>query len=145
MYFRNVSIFLVTLFSLLVVVHFGDHSVSANTTYLRHAYKPYLESRSQDSWLHARINNLSSYGQTRLVCAEAYKHSTNKKTHLGCTWLSFDAYKMGNWGTEFSVPVYRLTSPGAYTVVYNYQDSQGDWHKIWSMTLTSSDGHYHVW
>jgi len=107
---------------------------------LRHAYKPFTVSAT--NWTRARVDNFSSMPQKRLVCVEAFKVSTNAKTHLGCLWVDLAGYNsQGMWAMEFDAPT-NMLGPGTYNVVYTYQDDAGMWHSIKSVSLEMQDGLY---
>lgn len=127
---------LVFLFGLLVI----PSAVSADEgNTLRHAYKPVTVQNTQ--WMRARINNMTSMPQKRLVCVEAFNNTNNAKTHLGCLWIDLASMNSmdGMWASEFDAPTGWL-APGSYTVVYTYQDSGGMWHRINSMSGQVQNG-----
>lgn len=116
-------------------------SAAEEGTDLRHAYKPVTVAST--GMMRARVDNFTNVQQKRLVCVEAFNNANNVKTHLGCLWV--DLAPMGStvsdWAFEFDVPT-NMLSPGAYTVVYTYQDAGGSWHQIKSINLHVLNGAY---
>lgn len=117
-------------------------TASAQTTSngtLRHAYKPV----QVGDVMQARVNNHTSMHQKRLVCVEAMNNNTKANFHRGC--LMVDLAPMGSttahWAMEFRAPMAGLPT-GTYTVMYNYQDDAGNWHRIKSVTMQVQDGTY---
>lgn len=109
---------------------------------LRHAYKPHL--LTEHNMMKARVNNHTNVPQKRLVCVEAFKQSTNAKTHLGCLWVDLAAWgSTGMYAREFNVPLWTLTS-GSYTIVYTYQSDDGMWHRVKSISMQIQDGMHTV-
>ncbi len=98
---------------------------------LQHAYRPY---RTETNWTRARVNNVTSAPQKRLVCVEAWNNVTGGKTHLGCLWVDLAPMgSMSDWAKEFDVPTSWL-APGSYTIRYSYQADDGSWHGISGMS-----------
>lgn len=115
-------------------------SKSSQGNTLRHAYKPFKV--QENNWTRARVNNMTNQAVKRLVCVEARNNSTWVNSHLGCLWV--DLAPMGSdqmWAMEFDVPTANLT-PGNYTLMYSYQETDSSWHSIKSMNLSILNGHY---
>lgn len=108
---------------------------------LRHAYQPYVV---QDTgWMRARVNNVTSVPQNRLVCVEAFRTDNNMKTHLGCLQTNIGTVNStsDNWSTEFNAPTNWL-NPGSYKVAYTYRGDNGQWYGIKSMNMQVMNGQY---
>jgi len=115
-------------------------SAHTDGTDLRHAYQPVVVRETNAT--KARINNHTNVAVSKLVCVEAFKNSNGAKTHLGCLTVNLDPHMGGsNWAAEFEVPTY-LLGPGIYTLKYTFRDTDGSWHAIKSISLTTMNGSY---
>jgi len=124
---------------LLVGTSDAKASHDVDSTSVRHAYRPYTNRTTRETV--ARVDNFVPMDVSRLVCVEAFNVATGHKTHLGCLTVQLNAYNSttGNWAFEFNAPTY-LLGQGNYRVRYTYQDMNGVWRLIKSVSLTVQDG-----